>query len=58
LEEFGNVITSGGSGVVIAITPLEKDELTEPRGDGHRRMIDLCPVGRAGTMRSVRWLHS
>ena len=33
----------------IIITPLAKDELGGPRGDGYRRMIDLCPVGRAGT---------
>jgi NAD(P)-dependent dehydrogenase (short-subunit alcohol dehydrogenase family) len=33
----------------IVITPLAKDELTGPRGEGYRRMIDLCPVGRAGT---------
>jgi NAD(P)-dependent dehydrogenase (short-subunit alcohol dehydrogenase family) len=33
----------------IIITPLAKDELTGPRGGGYRRMIDLCPAGRAGT---------
>ncbi len=33
----------------IIITPLAKDELTGPRGAGYRRMIDRCPVGRAGT---------
>jgi NAD(P)-dependent dehydrogenase (short-subunit alcohol dehydrogenase family) len=33
----------------IIITPLAKDELNGPRGDGYRRMIELCPVGRAGT---------
>jgi len=33
----------------IIITPLAKDELTGPRGPGYQRMIDLCPVGRAGT---------
>ena len=33
----------------IVMTPLAKDELTGPRGEGYRRMIDLCPVGRAGT---------
>jgi NAD(P)-dependent dehydrogenase (short-subunit alcohol dehydrogenase family) len=33
----------------IVITPLAKDELTSPRGEGYRRMIELCPVGRAGT---------
>ena len=33
----------------IIITPLAKDELTGPRGEGYRRMIDLAPTGRAGT---------
>jgi NAD(P)-dependent dehydrogenase (short-subunit alcohol dehydrogenase family) len=33
----------------IIITPLAKDELSGPRGDGYRRMIDACAVGRAGT---------
>jgi NAD(P)-dependent dehydrogenase (short-subunit alcohol dehydrogenase family) len=33
----------------IVITPLPKDELTGPRGAGYRRMIELCPVGRAAT---------
>jgi NAD(P)-dependent dehydrogenase (short-subunit alcohol dehydrogenase family) len=33
----------------IIITPLAWDELKGPRGEGYRRMIELCPVGRAGT---------
>jgi NAD(P)-dependent dehydrogenase (short-subunit alcohol dehydrogenase family) len=33
----------------IIITSLAKDELTGPRGEGYRRMIELCPAGRAGT---------
>lgn len=33
----------------IIITPLANDELNGPRGDGYRRMIELCPAGRAGT---------
>jgi NAD(P)-dependent dehydrogenase (short-subunit alcohol dehydrogenase family) len=33
----------------IIITPLAKDELTGLRGEGYRRMIELCPAGRAGT---------
>lgn len=33
----------------IIITPLAKDELSGPRGAGYRRMIELCPAGRAGT---------
>jgi len=33
----------------IIITPLARDELTGPRGEGYRRMVELAPVGRAGT---------
>jgi NAD(P)-dependent dehydrogenase (short-subunit alcohol dehydrogenase family) len=33
----------------IIITPLARDELTGPRGEGYRRMLDLSPAGRAGT---------
>ena len=33
----------------IVITPLARDEPTGPRGEGYRRMIEGCPVGRAGT---------
>jgi NAD(P)-dependent dehydrogenase (short-subunit alcohol dehydrogenase family) len=33
----------------IVITSLARDELTGPRGGGYRRMIELCPVGRAAT---------
>ncbi|MDE3253003.1 MAG: SDR family oxidoreductase [Bacteroidota bacterium] len=33
----------------IIITPLAKDELSGPRGDGYRRMIELSAAGRAGT---------
>jgi len=33
----------------IIITPLAKDELTGPRRDGYRRMIEASAVGRAGT---------
>lgn len=33
----------------IIITPLANDELTGPRGEGYRRMMQLCPAGRAGT---------
>lgn len=33
----------------IIITPLAKDELTGPRGEGYRKMIELSAVGRAGT---------
>ncbi len=33
----------------IIITPLAKDELAGPRGDGYRRMIALSPAQRAGT---------
>jgi NAD(P)-dependent dehydrogenase (short-subunit alcohol dehydrogenase family) len=33
----------------IIITPLARDELSGPRGDGYRRMIETSPAGRAGT---------
>jgi NAD(P)-dependent dehydrogenase (short-subunit alcohol dehydrogenase family) len=33
----------------IIMTPLAKDELTGPRGEGYRRMITVSPAGRAGT---------
>lgn len=33
----------------IVMTPLARDELTGPRGEGYRRMIELSPAGRAGT---------
>ena len=37
----------------IIITPLARDELSGPRGEGYRRMIELCPAGRAGTPAEV-----
>jgi len=33
----------------IIVTPLARDELTGPRGEGYRRMIELSAAGRAGT---------
>jgi NAD(P)-dependent dehydrogenase (short-subunit alcohol dehydrogenase family) len=33
----------------IIITPLAKDELAGPRGEGYRRMLTLSAAGRAGT---------
>jgi len=39
-----NTITPG-----IIITPLARDELTRPRGEGYRRMLELSPARRAGT---------
>ena len=33
----------------IIITPLARDELTGPRGEGYRHMIELSAAGRAGT---------
>jgi len=33
----------------VIITPLAKDELNGPRGDGYRNMIKVSAVGRAGT---------
>ena len=40
----------------IIFTPLARDELTGPRGEGYRRMIELCPAGRGGTQtKSEPW---
>jgi NAD(P)-dependent dehydrogenase (short-subunit alcohol dehydrogenase family) len=33
----------------IIMTPLARDELNGPRGDGYRRMINVSAAGRAGT---------
>lgn len=33
----------------IIFTPLARDELNGPRGDGYRRMIELSAAGRGGT---------
>ena len=33
----------------IIFTPLARDELTGPRDEGYRRMIEVCPAGRGGT---------
>jgi len=33
----------------IIITPLANEELSGPRGDGYRRMLEISPAGRAGT---------
>ena len=33
----------------IIFTPLARDELRGPRGDGYRRMMNLSPAGRGGT---------
>lgn len=32
----------------IIFTPLARDELSGPRGEGYRRMIELSPAGRGG----------
>lgn len=40
----------------IVITPLANDELKGPRGDGYRRMIEHCPVGRAATPDEIGYL--
>ena len=41
---MSNTISPG-----IVITPLARDELTGQRGEGYRRMLELCPAGRPGT---------
>jgi NAD(P)-dependent dehydrogenase (short-subunit alcohol dehydrogenase family) len=33
----------------IVITPIARDELTGPRGESYRRILELSPAGRAGT---------
>lgn len=33
----------------IIFTPLARDELNGPRGEGYRRMIELSAAGRGGT---------
>lgn len=33
----------------IIFTPLARDELSGPRGEGYRRMFELSPAGRGGT---------
>jgi NAD(P)-dependent dehydrogenase (short-subunit alcohol dehydrogenase family) len=33
----------------IIFTPLARDELTGPRGEGYRRMIEVSAAGRGGT---------
>jgi NAD(P)-dependent dehydrogenase (short-subunit alcohol dehydrogenase family) len=33
----------------IIMTPLARDELSGPRGEGYRRMLEMSPAGRAGT---------
>ena len=43
----GATINSISPGIII--TPLANDELHGPRGEGYRKMLSLCPAGRAGT---------
>src|SRR4030095_360292 len=38
----------------IIMTPLAKDELTGPRGEGYRRMIQVSSAGRPGRPDGVR----
>jgi NAD(P)-dependent dehydrogenase (short-subunit alcohol dehydrogenase family) len=40
----------------IIITPLAADELTGPRSEGYRRMLEQSPAGRAGTPDEVATL--
>lgn len=37
----------------IVMTPLARDEFDGPRGAGYRRMVELSPVGRAGTPEEI-----
>ena len=43
----GARVNTTGPGIII--TPLARDELTGPRGEGYRHMIELSAAGRAGT---------
>ena len=43
----GATVNSISPGIVI--TPLANDELNGPRKEGYRKMLSLCPAGRAGT---------
>ena len=43
----GATINSISPGIII--TPLANHELNGPRGEGYRKMLSLCPAGRAGT---------
>jgi NAD(P)-dependent dehydrogenase (short-subunit alcohol dehydrogenase family) len=45
--ERGARVNSISPGIVI--TPLAVDELSGPRGEGYRRMLEQSPAGRAGT---------
>ena len=43
----GATVNSISPGIII--TPLANDELHGPRGEGYRKMLSLCPAGRAGS---------
>ena len=43
----GATLNSISPGIIM--TPLANDELKGPRGEGYRKMLSLCPAGRAGT---------
>ena len=43
----GATVNSISPGIVI--TPLANDALNGPRKEGYRKMLSLCPAGRAGT---------
>ena len=44
----GATVNSISPGIII--TPLANDELKGPRGEGYRKMLDLMPAKRAGTV--------
>ena len=43
----GARVNAIGPGIIV--TPLARDELTGPRGEGYRAMVSGSPAGRAGT---------
>ncbi len=47
MGQTGRPINTISPGIIF--TPLARDELTGPHGEGYRRMIELCPAGRGGT---------
>jgi len=51
VSSLGVIVNTISPGIVT--TPLAKDELTGPRGEGYRRMIEGPVAGHAGTVLSI-----
>lgn len=54
--ERGARVNSVSPGIIM--TPLAHDEITGPRGEGYRTMLEKMPAGRAGTVDDVAELAS